>query len=149
MIDVHMPLLTNDEACMQVSKGPRGTVVLQLDGGCTSHCKRNGKGMINVKAVSGLLTVANGQKVEIVGIGDWPVHVVYSDGVVRMVTFRNVLIVPGLHRDLISHAKIDDAGATITTGNRKGTITMDGMSIPIRRVDDRYVIDIYEEPPAS
>jgi hypothetical protein len=87
--------------------------------------------------------VANGEKLEVCYIGDWLMEVKHSDGTVKGVMFKDVIVVPNLSRDLLSMAKIDKAGGKIVILEGKGTIHKGDTCLPMRKVDNMYLLDYY------
>ena len=128
-------------ACMAVDAGDIMSVL--LDSGATAHMKRNKDNMTNVRAHKGRVTLANGTKVDVVAIGDWTTFIMHADGVVRKVVFNDVIVVPDLSRDLLSVAKIDDAGGKVIVSGGKGAIYKGGMGLPLRKINNTYVLDLH------
>ncbi|EWM20134.1 retrotransposon ty1-copia subclass [Nannochloropsis gaditana] len=117
---------------------PQASSVM-VDSGATSHMKRDTTGLTNVRQHSGHVYVANGEKLEVCYIGDWLMDVKHSDGVM----FKDVVVVPNLSRDLLSMAKIDKAGGKIVIREGKGVIKKGDTCLPIRKVDNMYMLDYY------
>jgi len=86
---------------------------VMVDSGATSHMKRDTTGLTNVRRHCGHVYVANGEKLEVRYIGDWLMEVEHSDGKIKGVMFKDVIVVPNLSRDLLSMARIDKAGGDI------------------------------------
>jgi hypothetical protein len=114
-----------------------------VDSGATSHMKRDSTELVNIRQHSGHVYVANGDKLQVRYIGDWLMEVKHSDGTVKGVMFKDVIVVPNLSRDLLSMAKIDKAGGKIVIREGKGTIQKGDTCLPIRKVDNMYMLDYY------
>src|SRR6056297_4036939 len=114
-----------------------------VDSGTTSHMKRDTEGLVNVRQHSGHVYVANGEKLEGHNIGDWLMEVKHSDGIIKGVMFKDVIVVPNLSRDLLSMARIDKAGGNIIIREGKGVIKKGDTCLPIRKVDNMYMLDYY------
>ena len=93
--------------------------------------------------ISGHVYVANGDKLEVRYIGDWLMDVKHSDGTIKGVMFKDVIVVPNLSRDLLSMAKIDKAGGRIVIREGKGVIQKGDTCLPMRKVDNMYMLDYY------
>jgi hypothetical protein len=124
------------------SRQMKSTPVM-VDSGATSHMKRDTEELINVRQHYGHVYVANGEKLEVHYIGDWLLDVKHSDGTIKGVMFKNVIVVPNLSRDLLSMAKIDKAGGKIVIREGKGTIQKGDTCLPMRKVDNMYLLDYY------
>ena len=135
------------EACMAVSTSD--VMAVLLDSGATAHMKRNRDNMSNLRTHRGHVTLANGNKVDVVAIGDWTTFIKHADGVVRKVVFNDVIVVPDLSRDLLSVAKIDDAGGKVIVSGGKGAIYKGGMGLPLRKINNTYVLDLHHGLPES
>src|SRR6056297_3475425 len=105
--------------------------------------KRDTTGLTNVRRHYGHVYVANGEKLEVHNIGDWLMDVKHSDGTIKGVMFKDVIVVPNLSRDLLSMAKIDKAGGKIVIREGKGTIKKGDTCLPMRKVDNMYMVDCY------
>jgi hypothetical protein len=116
---------------------------VMVDSGATSHTKRDTEGLINVRQHSGHVYVENGEKLEVCYIEDWLMEVKHSDGTVKDVMFKDVIVVPNLSRDLLSMAKIDKAGGKIVIREGKGTIQKGDTCLPMRKVGNMYLLDYY------
>jgi hypothetical protein len=114
-----------------------------VDSGATSHMKRDTTGLTNVRRHYGHVYVANGEKLEVCNIGDWLMEVKHSDGKIKGVMFKDVIVVPNLSRDLLSMARIDKAGGDIIIRKGKGVIRKGDTCLPIRKVDNMYMLDYY------
>jgi hypothetical protein len=90
--------------------------------------------------------VANGDKLQVRYIGDWLMEVKHSDIKIKGVMFKDVIVVPNLSRDLLSMARIDKAGGDIIIRKGKGVIRKGDTCLPIRKVDNMYLLDYYDEP---
>jgi len=119
------------------------TTSVMVDSGATSHMKRDTTGLINVRRHYGHVYVANGEKLEGHNIGDWLMDVKHSDDIIKGVMFKDVIVVPNLSRDLLSMARIDEAGGDIIIRNGKGVIKKGDTCLPIRKVDNMYMLDYY------
>ena len=67
----------------------------------------------------------------------------FSDGTIKGVMFKDVIVVPNLSRDLLSMARIDKAGGDIIIRKGKGVIKKGDTCLPIRKVDNMYMLDYY------
>src|SRR6056297_2634101 len=121
---------------------PQASPVM-VDSGATSHMKRDTTGLTNVRQHSGHVYVANGDKLEVRYIGDWLMDIKHSDGIIKGVMLKDVIVVPNLSRDLLSMAKIDKAGGKIVIREGKGTIEKGDTCLPMRKVDNVYMLDYY------
>ena len=117
-----------------------------VDSGATSHMKRDTEELVNVGQHCGHVYVANGDKLEIHYIGDWIMKVKYCDGTIKGVMFKDVIVVPNLSRELLSMAKTDKAGGRIVIREGKGIIQKGDTCLPMRKVDNMYLLDCYGEP---
>jgi hypothetical protein len=117
-----------------------------VDSGATSHMKRDTKGLINLRRHCGHVYVANGDKLEVHYIWDWIMKVKHCDGTVKGFVFKDVIVVPNLSRDLLSMAKIDKAGGRVVIRERKDIIQKGDTCLPIRKVDNMYLLDYYGKP---
>jgi len=76
-------------------------------------------------------------------IGDWLMNVKHCDGTIEGVMFKDVVVVRSLSHDLLSKARIDKAGVDIIIRRGKGIIKKGDTCLPIRKVDNIYLIDYY------
>src|SRR6056297_1766501 len=121
---------------------PQASSVM-VDSGATSHMKRDTTGLINVRRHYGHVYVANGDELKVHYIGDWLMEVKHSDGTSKGVMFKDVIVVPNLSRDLLSMGKIDKAGGKIVVREGKGVIQKGDTCLPMRKVDNMYLLDYY------
>ena len=119
---------------------------VMVDSGATSHMKRDTEGLTNVRRHSGYVYVANGDKLEVRYIGDCFMEVMHSDGTIKGVMFKYAIVVPNLSRDILSIARIDKAGRDIIIRKGKGVIKKGDTCLPIRKVDNMYLLDYYDKP---
>lgn len=68
-----------------------------LDSGATSHFVIDKLLLKNFREKLDTATIADGSKVEILGIGDCPIQLVNDEGKSRTITLTNVLFAPDLH----------------------------------------------------
>ncbi|EWM20477.1 integrase core domain protein [Nannochloropsis gaditana] len=101
----------------------RQVTSVMVDSGATSHMKRDTEGLVNIRRHYGHVYVANGEKLEVRYIGDWLIEVKHSDGTIKGVMFKDVIVVPNLSRDLLSMARIDKAGGDVIIREGKGSDT--------------------------
>jgi len=70
-------------------------------------------------------------------------EVKHSDCKIKGVMFKDVIVVPDLSRDLLPMAKIDKAGGRIVIREGKGMIQKGDTCLPMRKVDNMYLLDYY------
>ena len=70
-------------------------------------------------------------------------NVKHCDGTIEGVMFKDVVVVRNLSHDLLSKARIDKAGVDIIIRRGKCIIKKGDTCLPIRKVDNIYLIDFY------
>ena len=84
----------------------QGELVWVVDSGCTAHMVGSEAGLADVKWGKGTVIVAGGQTLNSVGVGRIEATIQTDKDTGMPVTFEEVLLVPGLGRNLLSVKKI-------------------------------------------
>ena len=87
-------------------KQAKGALAWVVDSGCTSHMVSSDEGLTDVRWGKGRVIVAGGETLDSVGVGRIKATIKTHQGISKLVTFEEVLLVPGLGRNLLSVKKV-------------------------------------------
>lgn len=115
--------ISDDEACFKVNSLSNKGEGWYIDSGATSHMT-NDKNFFtdNYTEVNEKVTVANGQQMTAIGVGDGFLKTKISTDKTRKIRVQNVLYVPELDNPLLSVKKLCQLGHTVEFKENRCTI---------------------------
>ena len=123
-------------------KQAKGALAWVVDSGCTSHMVSSDKGLTDVRWGKGRVIVAGGKTLDSVGVGRINATIKTHQGISKLVTFEEVLLVPGLGRNLLSVKKVVTRGGKVTFTPSHAVIeTSNGVRMPLRQAGDLYELE--------
>lgn len=138
----------NEEVVVLMATGecPKGqdkaTRTWIVDSGCTAHMLGSEEGLTDFRWEKGKVVVAGGAVLESVGVGCLKAEVLTEQGTTIHVSFKDVLVVPDLGRNLLSVKKIvARGGKVIFTACEAAIQIKNGVRIPLRSVGDLFELE--------
>ena len=100
------------------------------------------EGLTDVRWGKGRVIVAGGKTLDSVGVGRINATIKTHQGISKLVTFEEVLLVPGLGRNLLSVKKVVTRGGKVTFTPSHAVIeTSNGVRMPLRQAGDLYELE--------
>ena len=118
-----------------------------MDSGCSTHMTQSRKGLTGFRDEAGEVSIASGDKVASVGVGNLQLHTTDINGHSTEVLLKDVLVVPKIARSLLSVRKINNAGGSVRFEPGKARVAINNVEIPIRQDGNLFVLDL--EPGAA
>lgn len=112
-----------------------------VDSGCSMHMVKSEEGLSGIEWKKRRVMVAGGRILQAVGVGRIKGSVTTDEGKNIDISFNDVLLVPGLDRNLLSVARIVDRGGEVTFGKSGAFINVKGVRLPLRACSGT---DLYE-----
>jgi hypothetical protein len=106
-------------------------------------------GVTNFQEQLGSVVVGGGGVLRSVGVGDIHGSVAGPDGKHVAVELRDVLVVPGLGRNLLSVRKVEDLGGRVVFGGDRTQIEAGGAVVPVQRVGGLYELTLHPREAAA
>ena len=116
-----------------------------VDSGCTSHMTGSADGLAKVRAHADSVTGIGGV-LQVTSVGDLYATVMTVGGEVQRVVLQNVLVVPGLKRNLLSVRAVRDKGGSVCWGSGE-EIRAGSLRIPIRKLGKLYEVQLWPQKP--